>query len=308
MRRTAVKPKRICQLAREFGASERHCAGPNGVRPRKYDDSLIIAVACIQNLHQFSFREALEFSEDYFNDLPTLSTYHYRLERIPKDTIQRFIEYLGKKVIEASAQNVRFFILDGTGFSFKDTYPLKFYRGTEIRNIRAHVKILAVAGVLGKRRFVFTAKAGPPYASEIKLAEPLVPQLPSGSCVLGDKGFDCIRLLEAIILRGCVPVIAIKETARFQIRNPLRLLSKKNAAGTVYKKRTLIEGLFGNTKQKLASHVRVFNLEIAKVFALLRFALFNMAILAAFEKAKVWIWFSNSPMICAIRPLCLNFP
>jgi hypothetical protein len=67
------------------------------------------------------------------------------------------------------------FILDGTGFSFKDTYPLKFYRGTEIRKIRAHVKILAVAGVIGKKRFVFTAKAGPPYASEIKLAEPLVP-------------------------------------------------------------------------------------------------------------------------------------
>jgi hypothetical protein len=102
-------------------------------------------------------------------------------------------------------------------------------------------------------------------------------------------------LLEAIADRHCVPMIAIKESSNFQIKDPLRLLSKKNADSVVYKKRTLIEGLFGNTKQKLTSHIRVFNQEIAKIFALLRFALFNMATLVAFEKAKVWIWFSNSP-------------
>lgn len=94
MRRTAIEPKRICQLAREFGATQHYQAIISGGRLRKYEEALIIAIACIQNLHQFSSREALEFSEDYFDDLPALSTYHYRLERISKDTIQKFIEYL----------------------------------------------------------------------------------------------------------------------------------------------------------------------------------------------------------------------
>ena len=132
--------------------------------------------------------------------------------------------------------------------------------------------------------------------------EPLVPQLTSGGCVLGDKGFDCIRLLEATTNRNCVPIIAIKEGSNFQIKDPLRLLSKKNADSAVYKKRALIEGLFGNTKQKLTSHVRIFSQEIAKIFALLRFALFNMATLVAFEKAKIWIWFSDSAIVNDVLP------
>ncbi|HEY4506134.1 MAG TPA: transposase [Candidatus Paceibacterota bacterium] len=166
----------------------------------------------------------------------------------------------------------------------------------EVRRSRRsgpHAKILALVGVFGKKRFAISATAGRPYASEIKLAEPLLKRLQPapGSYILGDKGFDCIRLLELIKKKKCRPVIAIKESSRMAVRDPLRMLSRKNVANPrLYNRRTLIEGLFGNIKQKLSSHVRVFKLQIAQLFSLLRLALFNMSVLIHLEKTGLaWV-------------------
>ena len=298
MRKTSFKPKEIYSLAREFCAAQRRVSAGyrRAGRPKIHDDALIIAIASIQNLYSFSFRETLEFCEDRFDRLPVLSNYHYRLEHLSKDTIQKFIGFLGDKVAQASNQSILYCIMDGTGFSFKDSYPMKFYRGTEIRKIKSHIKAVILAGVFGKRRFIIGARAGPPYSSEIKLIEPLIEKIPSPSYALGDKGYDCNRLLEAIVRRDCLPAIAIKESRSYSIRHPLRLLSKKIAAiKEIYSKRTLVEGLFGNTKQALSSHIRVFDQNIATIFALLRLALFNIAILVGIQKGRVWIWILEHP-------------
>lgn len=299
MRRTAIKPKRLYQLSREFMASQ-PCPGfnPEGGRPRTYDDSLILAIASIQNLHQFSFREALEFCEDFFPDLPTLSTYHYRLKTFNPRLPRKFIEYLAQKIQKSTSEKVCFFIMDGTGFSYHDAYPMKLYRGLEIRKIRSHLKVAALIASTKKRRFVLSAKAGKAYSSEIKLIEPLLlKNISPPGYVLGDKGFDCIRILQAIRKKKCRAAVAIKKGRLQTIRDPLRIWSKKNADNpAIYNKRTLIEGLFGNVKQKLSSHVRIFKLKIAKIFALLRLALLNVAVLIKLETENqaLWIWFSNS--------------
>ena len=111
--------------------------------------------------------------------------------------------------------------------------------------------------------------------------------------VLGDKGFDCIRILEKIKKKRCMAAIAIKEGRRREARNSLRKQSRENSLNPeIYSKRTLVEGLFGNVKQKLSSHVRVFRLDIAKTFSLLRLALFNVAVLVSLEKeAYLFLWF-----------------
>lgn len=292
MRKTSFKPKEIYILAREFRAAQRRInAGyRHAGRPRIHDDALIIAIASIQNLYSFSFREALEFCEDRFNRLPVLSNYHYRLKHLSKDTIEKFIEFLGQKITQTANENIRFCIMDGTGFSFKDTYPLKFYRGTEIRKIKSHIKAVILAGAIGKKRFILGARAGPPYSSEIKLVEPFIKKIPANSFALGDKGDDCNRLLEAIIKRDCLPAIAIKESLIYSIRHPLRKFSQQIAKiKEIYSKRTLIEGLFGNTKQALSSHIKVANQNIATIFTLLRLALFNVSALFAFKKIQMWI-------------------
>lgn len=306
MRRTSIKPKRLYELAREYLAT-RPVPSPNpkGGRPRDYDDALILTIASIQNLNQYSFREALEYCEDYFSDLPALSTYHDRLAQFTSDIARGFIEYIGKKItITSQSQNIskkekgRTFVMDGTGFSYHDIYPMSLLRGMEIRKIRTHVKIGALMGLSGKKRFVVSAAAGPAYTGDTKLIQPLIEELPKGKgSVLGDKGFDSHLIMATIIAKGYRPVIPIKQGRHLvNIKDPLRLQSKKNADNPkIYNKRTLIEGLFGNLKQKLSSHVRIFKLEIAKVFALLRFALLNISVLVGLEKEVIlWLWFPNS--------------
>jgi hypothetical protein len=304
MRRTTIKPKRLYELAREYMAL-RHVpiSNPEGGRPRSYDDALILTIACIQNLNQYSFREALEFCEDYFKELPALSTYHDRLALLTSDIAQGFVEYTGKKVKEALPNNKktsekkgRLFVVDGTGFSYHDIYPMQLHRGTEIRKIKSHVKIGALIGFVGKKRYVVSASAGKSYAGDTTLIQPLLENLEKGrGNILGDKGFDSIQIMATILEKGYLPVIPIKGHRWHSAKDPMRIASNKRASvWRVYKQRTLVEGLFGNIKQKLSSHIRIFKLEIAKTFALLRFALLNVSVLVGVERAVIWIWFPNS--------------
>lgn len=301
MRRTSIKPQRLYQLAQEY-VSGRPVApsNPKGGRPRTYDDALILTIASIQNLNSYSFREALEYCEDHFPDLPALSTYHDRLAQFTPDITQGFIEHIGTKIVAATKHaphRGRVFVMDGTGFSFHEVYPMRFWNGMDIRKIKAHVKVGALMGLAGKKRFVVSARAGPPYAGDTTLLQPLLEHLPQGTgSVLGDKGFDSIRVMTTIREKGYRPVIPIKRGRNlYHIKNPLRLLSEKNAEQPIYKQRPLIEGLFGNVKQKLSSHVRIFKIEIAQTFALLRFALLNVSVLVRIEESiTLWLWFPNS--------------
>ena len=303
MRRTTIKPKILYQLAKEYMSALPCRRYPKGGRPRTYDDALILTIAAIQNLNQYSFRETLEYSEDHFSDLPALSTYHDRLAEFTPDIAQGFIEYTGNKIVMISKNTPnkrRVFVMDGTGFSYHDSYPMKFFNGMDIRKIRTHVKVGAVMGLVGKRRFVVSACAGPAYASDMTLIQPLIEHLPSGKgYVLGDKGFDSHLIMATIMGKGYCPVIPVKRGRHYRrIKDPLRQQSQKNADKPIYKKRTLVEGLFGNVKQKLSSHVRIFKIEIAKVFVLLRFALLNISVLISVAKEiMLWIRFPNSAIL-----------
>lgn len=305
MRRTAIKPKRLYELAREYLALRHVPTPPNpeGGRPRTYDDALILTIASIQNLNQYSFREALEYCEDYFEELPALSTYHDRLAMLTSDIAQGFVEYTGKKILSLSNKNTsskkgRIFVMDGTGFSYHDTYPMKFFNGMDIRKIKTHVKLGVLIGVANGKRFVVSAKADKSYAGDTTLVQPLLDNLDLGrGYVLGDKGFDSCQIMQTILEKGYYPVIPIKRRRGSCVNDPLREQSDGRAKEWIYKKRTLIEGLFGNIKQKLSSHIKIFKLEIAKMFALLRFALLNISVLVGIEKERVklaiWIWFPN---------------
>jgi hypothetical protein len=302
MRRTAIKPKRLHELAVEYLASRPAPDRRDGGRPREYDDALILTIACLQNLNQYSFREALEYCEDHFPELPALSSYHERLSKFSPDIAQGFIGFIGKKIeylpkADAPRKGRSLFVMDGTGFSYHDLYPMKLHRGTEVRKIRTHVKVAVVMGLAGGRRFIVSARAAGAYAGETTLIQPQLEALPEGKgSVLGDKGYDSGKIMMTIKGKGYRPVIPIKRGRNiFPPKDPLRLESERNAEKRIYRKRPLIEGLFGNVKQKLSSHIKIFKLEIAKTFALLRFALLNAAVLVAEEKAVLlWIWFPNS--------------
>ena len=45
-------------------------------------------------------------------------------------------------------------IADGTGFSYDNLYPLVYHRGTSIREVRSHVRVVVLTGVLEDGRRV----------------------------------------------------------------------------------------------------------------------------------------------------------
>lgn len=297
MRKT-ISPKLIYHLACTFEKSHKNKQGRG--RPRQYSFPLVLTIASIQNLYDLSFREALEFSEDIFPYIPSLSTFHYRVSTLKPETMKEFIAFLGmelQKQFHASGKKLKLFIVDGTGFSFNDVYPIQYLRGTEVRKIQSHVRALALVASTGKERFVIGAESGKAYTSEVKMTETLIPKFTFKKLpFLGYKAFDSINLLHLIKKQGALPAIKIKDTWRYGVRDLDRKKSQENERW-YGRKRTLIEGLFGNTKQKTTSHIRVFKETIAETYALLRLALYDVYLLSSFLlKGGVWVIFRTASL------------
>ncbi len=66
-----------------------------GGRPKTYPDSLILTLASIQRLGEFSFRETMEYCGTSFPEVPSLSSFHERLEAFPRGFVKSFIAELG---------------------------------------------------------------------------------------------------------------------------------------------------------------------------------------------------------------------
>jgi len=96
MRKIVIRPKRLHKLAKEFVRSS---ALPEnnleGGRPKTYPDSLILTIASIQRLGEFSFRETLEYCGTCFTGVPSVSSFHERLETFPREFVRNFITQLG---------------------------------------------------------------------------------------------------------------------------------------------------------------------------------------------------------------------
>ena len=219
--------------------------------------------------------------------------------------MKQFIAFLGmelQKQFHTSGKKLKLFIVDGTGFSFNYIYPLQYLRGTEVRKVQSHVRALALVASTGKERFVIEAESGKAYTSEVKMTEKLLPQFSFKNLpFLGDKAFDSINLLHLIKKQGALPAIKMKNTWRYGIKDPDRKKSQENEQ-KYGKKRTLIEGLFGNTKQKTTSHIRVFKESIAEMYALLRLALYDVYLLSSFlRKGGVWVIFRTASRVIDIH-------
>ena len=96
MRKIVIRPKKLYKLAKEF--VRLHALPENnleGGRPKTYPDSLILTIASIQKLGEFSFRETLEYCGDSFSKVPSLSSFYERLETFPRGFIRNFIAQLG---------------------------------------------------------------------------------------------------------------------------------------------------------------------------------------------------------------------
>jgi len=172
-------------------------------------------------------------------------------------------------------------IADGTGFSYDELYPLVYHRGTSIREVRAHVRVVVLMGLLEDgRRVVLGATSGGAYASEVKLLLRMLDSLGefcNGGYFVADRCYDSVEVMRRLCEMGIECAIRVKQSRHSKVRSELRLRSMKNAKRKeIYGRRYLVESLFGTMKQALSSHIRVRDAQIAMKFALVRVLLFNL--------------------------------
>ena len=168
-------------------------------RPRIYSDALIISIFLYQILKKLVYREALEEAFLAFGQAPRLSTYHYRVSKLPKQLLKVILRKLAQKLL-SKEEKVCFLIADGTGFSYLDLYPFKFFRGLEIRKVKSHVRVVPVIAVTSSgRRIVLSAETGEAYASEIRLLLKVLEDLESkalkGTYFIADKCYDSVEII-----------------------------------------------------------------------------------------------------------------
>ena len=282
MRRSKLRLKIIYKITRSI-INERPLVFRG--RPKIYSEALIISIFLYQTLKDLSYREALEEASDILGLKPALSTYHYRVSKIPEKFLKILLQELARRLLKKE-HRFSFFISDGTGFSYHDIYPLKFLRGSEIRKVKAHIRVVPIIGVTSSgKRIIIIAETGGPYASEVKLflkaLEDIDPVIFKAECFIADKCYDSIKIMERLLEIGLKPAIKVKESFRQKIKHSIRKGSR-----ILWERwgrnRYLIESLFGTIKVKIGSHFRVKKEEIARKRGLATFVLYNMYLLVIF--------------------------
>ena len=254
-------------------------------RPRTYSDILILTLLLYQTLKNLSYRETLEEAFTTFGKAPALSTYHYRVSKLPEKLLKTLLQELAKKLFNKQGNQALFLITDGTGFSYHDLYPLKLLRGLEVKNVKAHIRIVPIIAVTSSgRRIVTSAEAGGSYASEVKLfmeaLKGVEPSLFKGIPLIADKCYDSIKIMKRLRELKIRPAIRVKETHRKGIKHYLRKRSKvlwNKWGGNRY----LIESFFGTIKSKMGSHFKVKRENIAQKMGLALLVLYNMSLFAS---------------------------
>ena len=106
---------------------------------------------------------------------PNFPTYYYRLKELPPRLLVDFLNFISRRLLGKYHKEVKFLVIDGTGFKYDELYPLKVLRGTEIKKVKSHVKavVLSVHLESGKR-FILTTLTEQSYAPEVKAGEKMI--------------------------------------------------------------------------------------------------------------------------------------
>ncbi len=248
-------------------------------RPKKYSDEIILVLLFLQVAWKLSFRELEHFAVQIFGreNVPDFTTYYYRLKKLPPYLLIDFLNFISRRLLGKYHRQVRFLIVDGTGFKYDELYPLKILRGLEIKKVKSHVKTVVLSVHLDNgKRFVLTLIPGSSYASEVKAGERIIRWFSERGFIrrvlrnkplLGDKAYDSVKFIELITFAGLKPYIKVKESFRKSVKSEVRLEAKRLVeSDDLYRYRGLVESIFGEIKQEVGSYERRRSFHLARLF------------------------------------------
>lgn len=279
MRRSKYSFCKMLQLVKELLKENPILTSKKIGRPKSYDDVFIISLWLFQTLHKFSYREILEYVSLEGYSVPALSTYHYRVQKLPKEVLQELIEKVGEIFFRRDGKRWKGLVVDGTGFGYREKYVLGWLRGTAAKEVASHVRAVLLVGIDEKKRIIpLSCEVDFAYASEVEMLRRLLSRVDKLFRLpfIGDKGFDAVDILERVRGLGCELAIKMKETWRVGIKHPLRKESKVGWERWGKEMRYLIEGVFGNIKLKLGSKFALIREDLALKRALAVFALYAL--------------------------------
>jgi len=140
------------------------------------------------------------------------------------------------------------------------------------------------------KRFIVSLSCDSGYLSEVKLVEEVLNFVfhsdafrcyLKGKPVLGDKAYDSERFIRKLLFLGLKPYIKVRESFRRKVVSSVRRLCKGLVeVDSLYRKRGMVEGIFGEVKQALGCYERTKDFQIAQLFVIAKFCVFNLWILA----------------------------
>jgi len=257
-------------------------------RPPIYRESLIYFAIAIKQIFRLSWRD-LEYHLHFIlkkEKIPDFTTLFYRANQIDKEILKKSINYIAVQIISKIGK-IDKLITDGTGFGYDDTYYQSWERGKRLKEVKTHIKTQVIIGTKDDISIPIAVETGISYADERKLLKKIIQEIPldKGNYIIGDKlyGMDnelAKRLIEEIEL---VPVIPVKEGVRNKIRSFYRKRLKEiyEENKEVYRERYRVEQLFGKIKNAYGDRDNTRKYDLACVFVLMRFLIYNIAILLA---------------------------
>lgn len=257
-------------------------------RPRKYSESLIIALLFLKVIQQLSFRELIYWARQILGEVPALSTLHYRFRKISLKVIRKIEQAIIDEILKENEDKkfIEIITIDGTGFGYDQIYRLNYMRGQEIREVSSHVKVVAIVGTLKEGiNVVLRVALGPPYSDERKLGEPLLEDLDIKSkLIIADKLYGMkISMLEKFLKIAKKVIIPIQDTLRHSVKNPVRLAVKKcyEENKGLYCNRYIIEQTFAKIKNSYGRCEGAVLSQLAKLYSYVKFVAYNFAVLKA---------------------------
>ena len=257
-------------------------------RPRKYEDWEVIFALMVKIRERLSYRKVEWRLRELGERAMDYTTIWYRLKRMGVDGegrefLIRLIELEVEKVMRIlKAKEFWLFIADGTGIGYKDSYKMRWCRGSEIRKVSCHVKVEVLVGRVRGVDMVVGCRVGKAYADENKLLEEIFRGVKyRATYFLGDRYYSKNKVIRMVRERNIVPVIPTENTIRKRVKSEERRWAKKmyEKYRNIYKKRYIVEQVFSVVKRRYDDRVLTKNQGIAELHALAMFALYNLELL-----------------------------